>query len=189
MVVSEFTKITPKEHPSFEKLESAHEKITEVVALINEKKKLEEDLQKVVDIQESIEGKMVLSLGEGLWMFTISQGLELIEPSRRFVREGQLLKRSKRRFQERHYFLFSDLIVYVKMQQYNPFKKHAYQFKGAAEFPKIELTSIADSPSRGKCLNHPLTQVSRAQKLSGNHSRGQKQKEIFVCNGVCRGKI
>ncbi|GBG32730.1 Ankyrin repeat, PH and SEC7 domain containing protein secG [Hondaea fermentalgiana] len=52
----------------------------------------------------------------------------IVEPGRRFVREGPLMKRSRNnKFRKYHFFLFSDLLVYASHRTLKSSKFHAHQ--------------------------------------------------------------
>jgi hypothetical protein len=69
-----------------------------VVKYVNERKRLGENQQKIVDIQHSIEGCP-----------------PILEASRRFIREAQIyIYDASGQKHKRHVFLFNDLIVFVK---------------------------------------------------------------------------
>lgn len=50
---------TPEDHPDHENLETALSKIEEVVTYVNERKRLAENLQKILDIGKQIESNEV----------------------------------------------------------------------------------------------------------------------------------
>ena len=53
---------TPEDHPDHENLVIALNKIEEVVAYVNERKRLAENLQKILDVSNQIEATEVRSL-------------------------------------------------------------------------------------------------------------------------------
>ena len=69
------------------------EKINNVVSVVNEKKKIVENQQKIIEMVETMEG--------------IPDDLEIIQPARRLLFEGDLLKVSQGHLQERHFILFN----------------------------------------------------------------------------------
>jgi len=69
------------------------------VAYVNERKRLAENLQKILDVQESIMSDFDLGL---------------VEPSRRFCREGIVNLIIKAKPHERKIYLFNDLILFTR---------------------------------------------------------------------------
>ena len=90
---------TTAEHPDYTNIQQALGKIEEVVTYVNERKRLAENLQKILDVQESI-----LS----------DEDLNLVEPSRRFCREGAVNLILKGKPHERKIYLFNDLILFTR---------------------------------------------------------------------------
>ena len=54
--LQDLIKDTPEDHPDYQTLQSAFSQIEEVVEYVNERKRLAENLQKILAIQELIEG-------------------------------------------------------------------------------------------------------------------------------------
>eukprot|EP01102_Stenamoeba_stenopodia_P000594 TRINITY_DN10579_c0_g1_i1.p1 TRINITY_DN10579_c0_g1~~TRINITY_DN10579_c0_g1_i1.p1 ORF type:complete len:565 (+),score=123.64 TRINITY_DN10579_c0_g1_i1:137-1831(+) len=114
---------TPADHPDSENLKKAQAKISEVVSAVNNASKLQENLAKILDIQNSIEG--------------FSE--DLVTPSRRFIREGNLILsfKAKGKGRKRRCYLFNDLILYAKLR--NKSKTLVY----GGKFP-LEVTRVVD---------------------------------------------
>jgi predicted O-linked N-acetylglucosamine transferase (SPINDLY family) len=91
--------ISPKDTKSLEILQSCLKKIEETTEYINEGKRLAEKLQRVVDIQNSLDTE-----------------IDLVTISRRFVREGTLTFSidDSTEYQDCHIFLFNDLILITR---------------------------------------------------------------------------
>lgn len=63
----------------------------------------------------------------------------LVEPHRRFIRDGEMIKISRRAVQRRWFFLFNDLIVYGKKTS-----SSSCQFKGRISLAMITLREMPD---------------------------------------------
>jgi len=124
LLLRDLLKHTPPDSQEFQSLTDASKKIEAVVEYINEGKRHAEQLQKIYEIQESIEGA----------------DAELVEPTRRFMSEGNVLlhfsENDKKKAQDCHVFLFNDLAVFAKEKSKTIRKKVVYEFKG-----KIQLTA------------------------------------------------
>eukprot|EP01103_Thecamoeba_quadrilineata_P016274 TRINITY_DN5397_c0_g1_i1.p1 TRINITY_DN5397_c0_g1~~TRINITY_DN5397_c0_g1_i1.p1 ORF type:complete len:724 (+),score=162.54 TRINITY_DN5397_c0_g1_i1:74-2245(+) len=122
---------TPTEHPDFTHVTEALKKISEVVEKVNEAKRQAEDMQKIVDIQTSIEGIN-----------------DLVQPSRSYLGEGDVLvmythqgnsAATDKKLESGHYFLFNDIIVMVRT------KKKIYELKGDLPLAATKIVVHSDS--------------------------------------------
>lgn len=110
---------TPEHHPDYENTKLALEKVRNVVKFIDEKRKRAENIQAVLRVQDSVVGKSI-------------EMENLVQPSRRFIREGPLTAiRGTNEKTEGYYFLFNDLIVMTKKQKGKGRK--TYKFVGAVQ--------------------------------------------------------
>jgi hypothetical protein len=89
---------TDRDHPDYDNLTHALDKIHNVVMSVNENKKQEENVE-----------TMAKTIGrlKGAERF----GIQMMVPGRKFVQEGTLLASSGEEFKPKHYLLFSDLMV------------------------------------------------------------------------------
>jgi FYVE/RhoGEF/PH domain-containing protein 5/6 len=100
-LLKELMKHTATDHTDFPKLEKAMKRIQEAVESIEQNTKSLENIEKIAEIQNRIEG---------------GEKLGLVEPTRRFVREGQLKEiqiRGKEVVlaEDAYYYLFNDILV------------------------------------------------------------------------------
>eukprot|EP01102_Stenamoeba_stenopodia_P002108 TRINITY_DN11872_c0_g1_i1.p1 TRINITY_DN11872_c0_g1~~TRINITY_DN11872_c0_g1_i1.p1 ORF type:complete len:1388 (+),score=341.30 TRINITY_DN11872_c0_g1_i1:151-4314(+) len=95
---------TADDHPDFAPVTSALTQIEAVVDYVNEAKRTAEQLQKIVDIQSCIEGVD-----------------DLVEPGRRFIREGKLstcvLSEGEKKLEQSIVFMFNDLLIITRKIQ------------------------------------------------------------------------
>ncbi|KAL0246352.1 hypothetical protein GEMRC1_007564 [Eukaryota sp. GEM-RC1] len=94
-------KRTPEEHPDFSGVSEALQSVKTVAGVVNEKLREWEDRLKIIDIERQL-------------IFSRSQdGLRLIQPHRRLVKEGILKKLTRRgSLQLKRVILFNDMLLY-----------------------------------------------------------------------------
>jgi len=122
----ELIRYTPEDHPDHTDLQSAFEKINEVVANINEGQRQAEGLQRIIDLQKLIDGVDTL-----------------VAPGRNLQKEGDLsfYKSSKSKHAEkRHVFFFSDLILLTIKRG-----EKKFEHKLSVSLENCTLTVLADS--------------------------------------------
>eukprot|EP00003_Mantamonas_plastica_P006507 TRINITY_DN15316_c0_g1_i1.p1 TRINITY_DN15316_c0_g1~~TRINITY_DN15316_c0_g1_i1.p1 ORF type:complete len:361 (-),score=118.43 TRINITY_DN15316_c0_g1_i1:28-1110(-) len=95
MLLADFIKKTPESHPDYEGLQLALGKMKEVANEINEAIRSRENRDKILSIQERCTG-----------------GVQLVEPHRVFVKEGELGKFSRKKVQRKYFCLFNDKLIY-----------------------------------------------------------------------------
>lgn len=99
MLVAELLKNTPEGHPDFADLTKALELVNTVALTINKQ------------VAESDSRMRMKELAE---MFVPADAI--LAPSRKFVRQGKLFKKSRRKDIEYEFFLFSDMLAYASTQ-------------------------------------------------------------------------
>jgi len=102
LLLQELFKHTSKDHPDYANLAAATQKVQAVAEYMNDKKREAENIMKVSEIQEMIEGEFE----------------PLAAPHRRFVKEAQLQEVSKGTTRKHTVvvFLFNDLLIVTKTQ-------------------------------------------------------------------------
>ena len=134
MLLEELLSVTDEGHPDEEPLREALERVKDVAKHINEEKRSMEEEKKLKDLAER---------------FAPGEVPDLVRFTRRFVREGDLIKARLQRRQRRRVFLFNDLLLYAVSGQ------KGYTIKGAtgrasdvaraAHDPRTPLTPAAPS--------------------------------------------
>lgn len=149
LLLRELLKYTPEEHPDHAQAKAALEKVQGVVEEVNKKKRDSENLQKILEIQGQISN--ISELGQSL-----------VKPGRQFLREMTCSKISSQgKTQERHLFLFSDLLVFASstlfQQKISEFKstikgkasvsnsRKIYLYKSAIPLKRCSAWSIPDT--------------------------------------------
>jgi len=99
MLLEAIAKHTPEGHPDYDDLRGALGKIIAVADQVNEQIRSAENAQRVVEVQTMMAG---------------SYPGNLVEPHRRFLFAGELVKISRKAVQKRACFLFNDVLVYAR---------------------------------------------------------------------------
>ncbi len=108
LLLRELLSQSPLDHPDYDSIKLAKEKIDEVVDQVNEGKRTAERQMKIIEIQDQMDGLVE----------------DLVTPSRRFVREGDTEVRHKitGKGEHRHLFLFNDLVVIASAKGHSRFQ-------------------------------------------------------------------
>lgn len=141
----------------------------EVAEYVNEMKRASENIAKMWEIQENLTDAKVTRLSRSL------QGFTLVAPARSFIREASFVKINMHgKHQDRHVFLFNDMVVYVKTQF---FKRTSYQFKG---FLPLESCLVNDIPDT-EGFRFFLSLTTAAQNQIELVRIDQKKKKYTFC--------
>jgi hypothetical protein len=105
LLLQELLKRTDDAHPDRQNLTRALAQVEQVATAVNEAIREQENFQKVVDIQKSFEGNVKTIVADG----------------RLYVRDGTLMKVCKKVPKPRHFFLFSDSLVYAEVESEDRF--------------------------------------------------------------------
>lgn len=97
LLIQELLSATPEDHPDYKELSEALNKLKSVADDVN------------VAIVEQENRDRMLRIAK---KFQDYKELEIVKPGRRFVRDGELFKVCRRERKKRHFFLFSDILVY-----------------------------------------------------------------------------
>jgi len=120
---------TPRDHVDYENIEQCEKKVHDVAVYVNERKRASENFQKMLLIQEGLTDA--------------PKNFMVVQPGRVFVRESILVKSNPRgKLQERHFFLFSDSLLYTKVQMFN---KGTFQFKGTLPLDCCLVKDVPDT--------------------------------------------
>ncbi|KAJ3439779.1 faciogenital dysplasia protein [Anaeramoeba flamelloides] len=98
LLLRELLDSTEENHEDFLPLSEAYEKITLVNKHVNEAVYKRENQKEIIKLQKK---------------FNSSKLKDLITPSRLYIAKGPLMKISRKKSLERHFFLFSDLLIYA----------------------------------------------------------------------------
>ncbi|KAJ5076869.1 faciogenital dysplasia protein [Anaeramoeba ignava] len=99
LLVKELIKNTSKEHPDYQNLIQAQDKIEEVASYLNEKKREAENINQVLEIQKRVHGLEVI-----------------LSPSRKFIEEKKMQLVVKNHLVDVVMFIFNDLILIAKQK-------------------------------------------------------------------------
>lgn len=119
-------KYTPESDTDYADLKAALDKVSAVVNVVNKKKAETENLQMLLEVQGQIAGGQVYLAHPFFPVLFIDiilqKDLHLIEPGRMFLMEATFNKISGTKCQERHFFLFNDMLVYVSTAVFGTIK-------------------------------------------------------------------
>jgi len=110
LLLGELVKHTPAENPEYKQLKEAQEKISRIVAHVNEQKRIAENLQELLSIQTMISrGKASI------------EETNLFKRGRVFISEAsfEIFDKKRNKKLPRHFFLFSDIVLHVKSKKNN----------------------------------------------------------------------
>ena len=131
LLLKELDRATPIEHEDKPNIEKALSQVQLIAQHINQKKREMETMMKLMEIEHSIAD--------------LPRGFKIMASDRTFIREGNLIKVSKGRAQERVFFLFNDLILYAA----KPLLMGNLLFKGKIPLNLILINDLPDqSPDR-----------------------------------------
>ncbi|XP_021346351.1 uncharacterized protein LOC110445775 isoform X2 [Mizuhopecten yessoensis] len=141
--LAELLKYTPPSHPDYRNVEGALEAMKKIAALINERKRKMESIEKLARWQQTVED----------W-----QGPDLLEKSSELITSGEFNKVNSGGWsQERYFFLFDRQLIYCKKDL---LKKNGFSYKGRVDLDECELIVLED----GKDIQYNVT-VKNAWKL------------------------
>ncbi|KFM72194.1 FYVE, RhoGEF and PH domain-containing protein 6, partial [Stegodyphus mimosarum] len=96
LLLQEYLHHLPEDYPDYQDTVTALQIVSEVANHANESMKHGDNAQKLISIQNSIMGHK-----------------EIIKPGRLFIKEGELMKLSRKGMQPRWFVLFNDLLLYL----------------------------------------------------------------------------
>lgn len=146
MLLEELLSVTDEGHPDEEPLREALERVKDVAKHINEEKRSMEEEKKLKDLAER---------------FAPGEVPDLVRFTRRFVREGDLIKARLQRRQRRRVFLFNDLLLYAVSGQ------KGYTIKGATGRASDMARAGGARPTH---TSHPCCSLPRLQGASSSTS-------------------
>jgi hypothetical protein len=109
----ELIEVTPQDHPDTKSLQNALSAVNQLLTLVDANSRESHNMRRMNEISTEL---------------TSAEHIKLIMPGRRFIHEGVLAKRKKASgssLSERHYFLFSDMIIWARATG-----KDKYEFRG-----------------------------------------------------------
>ncbi|KAK3095993.1 hypothetical protein FSP39_021809 [Pinctada imbricata] len=119
--LAELLKYTPPSHPDHQNVTAALEAMKKIAALINERKRKMESIEKLARWQAAVED----------W-----QGANLIEESSELIYSGEMYKVNSAGWsQERCFFLFDHQLIYCKKDL---LKRNGYSYRGRVDLDDCE---------------------------------------------------
>eukprot|EP01119_Soliformovum_irregulare_P013253 TRINITY_DN3515_c0_g1_i1.p1 TRINITY_DN3515_c0_g1~~TRINITY_DN3515_c0_g1_i1.p1 ORF type:complete len:730 (-),score=250.69 TRINITY_DN3515_c0_g1_i1:71-2260(-) len=123
LLLGDILKHTPKDHKDYKDTEKALDETKGIADFLNEAKRQTENAQRVVAIQESLQG-----LDE-----------QLAKDGRMFVREGCLIMKTKGGSKYANLFLFSDILLHAAE------RKQKYRLKDKVALSELSVIDIPDT--------------------------------------------
>ncbi|XP_062613414.1 uncharacterized protein LOC134275178 [Saccostrea cucullata] len=109
LLLQDYRKHLTPDSPDYNNTLAALEIVSNVADHANESMRQGDHVQKMLEIQKSVEGNY-----------------EVIKPGRTFLKEGELMKLSRKEMQPRMFFLFNDVLLYT-----SPIATGGYRFNNA----------------------------------------------------------
>ncbi|XP_048739942.2 FYVE, RhoGEF and PH domain-containing protein 6-like isoform X3 [Ostrea edulis] len=109
LLLQDYRKHLTTESPDYSNTLAALKIVSDVADHANESMRQGDHVQKMLEIQKSVEGNY-----------------EVIKPGRTFLKEGELMKLSRKEMQPRMFFLFNDVLLYT-----TPIATGGYRFNNA----------------------------------------------------------
>lgn len=110
-------------------LQEAFNKIESIVNTVNEKKRESEEALKIIDIAHKIQAP---------------ENLEIVSPTRRYIKEGELMHYAANgRLKSGYFFLFNDLFVYTKKKG----TKYSFKFYAPLDVTLLRYVSTYEKPA------------------------------------------
>lgn len=131
MLFQDLLKHTPDTHPDYKNLEKSFQVIDEVARYVNQNIKDQENMEKLLVIQNSISG-----LPE-----------TLLVPGRKLLKEGILMKVCRKSNKPRIFFLFSDVLVYGDVLGEKSYKHHL-----TLPIENVHVTAREDTEALQNCF-------------------------------------
>jgi len=123
----ELLEATPEDHPDTISLQNALSAVNNLLTLVDANSRESHNMRRMNEISTEL---------------TSADYVKLIMPGRRFIHEGMLLKRknTSSSFSERHYFLFSDMIVWSRI-----IGKDKYEFRGMIPLTSFRFSDLSNT--------------------------------------------
>ena len=155
LLLADLFKHTPEGHPDHDATAKALELIGDVATAVNEAIKGQQNRHTVLRIAQSF-----------------TSDLDIVTPSRRFVRQGTLTKRCRARNIDYEFFLFNDLLIYASRTATGKNKLH----REISINKRFLVTSLEDEPPK---LMHRF-QIVNSIKSFEVLASSKEEKEVWL---------
>eukprot|EP01119_Soliformovum_irregulare_P025924 TRINITY_DN9723_c0_g1_i2.p1 TRINITY_DN9723_c0_g1~~TRINITY_DN9723_c0_g1_i2.p1 ORF type:complete len:836 (+),score=247.31 TRINITY_DN9723_c0_g1_i2:47-2509(+) len=142
LLLKELQTNTHQLHPDSMLLERALDIVKNMANHINKSIREAENRQKLIDIQAS---------------FSDTGGFNITDPRRIFVKDGPLLKVCRKALKLRHFFLFSDVLIYADTSS----SSTSFVFHQAIQLDACKVDDVIDENKRG----YPFRIISSAKSF------------------------
>lgn len=152
LLLQSFLKHTPRRHPDYPDINRALSQFQEVAVHVNESMQRADEIKKMVELQS---------------MF--GPHYTIVKPTRRFVKEGKLMKITSRFVKETVFFLFNDVLIYAYERM------GSYSFKGQIS---MGTAWLRDLPNTDLVKNS--WQIVAHNKTYTVYASSQREKDIWI---------
>jgi len=149
LLLQQLLKYTWETHPDYTNIKTSLDNIKETAMFINDKSKEASSYRKLLAVQNTI----------------IGMKNEVIDPQRRFVKDGFLFQLLKGKWKKRHFFLFNDRLIRTKESSKG---EKTYSFLDKVTLRQVEVIRNVKLSSKGElnsqkkkliensfCIKHP----------------------------------
>jgi len=155
LLLQDLVRHTSSDHPDYANLAAAAQKVQAIAEYMNEKKREAENIMKVTEIQEMIEGDCET----------------LAKPHRRFVKESQLQEVTKGTVKKQAavVFLFNDLLIITRPQGSSFLSRNKTQkllFVSSFKLSGSQVVALDDTPGIENPFQNGFVFVRNASKRS-----------------------
>lgn len=140
LLLDDFIKNTEPTHVDYEKLKKSFAVLLEVANQVNAAAKQQEEIENMLKVAKK---------------FMDYKELGLIQPGRKIIMEGNMLKVCRKENKKRRFFLFSDLFLYATPS----LKGAGDKFEIMNQFPLIEMVAVKDLPDQPEKGQRNILQV------------------------------
>ena len=168
LLLRDLLKETESGHPDLDGLTLALKEMEQIAGYINDSIKAADSRRRMLAVQQCLVGG----------------GQNLIEPHRRYIREGLLIKVCRRTDKERYFALFNDALIYADPLP-TPSGNAKYRFRKFIPLTKLKIFSLPDD-EEGATPSSPgvFSSVSGKKSLRKNAFQLMNEQKSFVVYGT-----
>ncbi|ELR14853.1 RhoGEF domain containing protein [Acanthamoeba castellanii str. Neff] len=158
LLLTDMMRHTWEDHPDYNNLKKATDKIQSIAAFINERKREAENVSKTLEISNKITG---------------NDKLNLTEPGRRYVREGVFNEGTK---DEVVAYLFTDIVVLGRpSKKLKVLGRHSVKFQDSF---KLQIVELKEGPAGSNVIE--FVQLGKNKVLARLEAKSKKEVDDWV---------
>jgi hypothetical protein len=159
LLLNKLLEATPTTHPDYKPLKEALDVTNQFLEEMNTSAKEAEMFHILIDIESRLSG--------------MPEHLKLTTSGRRFIMDARWTKISGSYVQERHFFMFSDMLVYAKPPV---LKKDCYEYKGMCPYHTCTFIDLPDNDEIKNAIGIIRQDSSKKKYVIYTKDPEQKQK-------------